>query len=89
MERVNNYFHFFLSIHLPTHNPLLRLPSLHLLCFPLMSRILMLMELISCCAVLFFFQYAHRTAEVCWGGGGVRTEVSAGRAGQTLMAVGN
>lgn len=54
MERVNNYFHFFLSIHLPTHNPLLRLPSLHLLCFPLMSRILMLMELISCCAVLFF-----------------------------------
>lgn len=63
-KRVNNYFpfflSFFLSIHLPTHNPLLRLPSHHFLlalcpCLPLLSRILMLMELISCCVILFFF----------------------------------
>ena len=62
----------------------------------------MLMELITCAVFFFsFFQYVHPNSEVRWvcvcvcvcacagGGGWKRMEVSAGRAEQTLMAVGN
>lgn len=57
----------------------------------------MLMELITCAVfffLFFFFQYVHPNSEVRWGGlqggwGWKSMEVSAGRAEQTLMAVGN
>lgn len=46
------------------------------LCLPLLSRILILIELITC-GVLYVFQYVHPKSEVCWGGeedGGERWE---------------